>query len=133
MDIWAFLNILSVFFCESIRANRPDSRCESPGHLRCGSFLASWKSKQGLDLPLEQCFVKRLLQIEQGNRTSEHIVMIEWRHLFYRGAPKSSKNKKNILRTSPLVRDFPFKVAASFLEHSLLGAFIQKVPPFMPT
>ena len=22
------------FFCESIRANRPDSRCELPGHLR---------------------------------------------------------------------------------------------------
>ena len=31
----------------------------------------------------------------------------EWRHLFYRGAPKSSKNNSNILRTFPLVRNFP--------------------------
>ena len=28
-------------FCESIRANQPDSRCESPGHLR------QWPSKSG--------------------------------------------------------------------------------------
>ena len=47
-------------------------------------------------------------------------------------APKSSKNKKNILRTFPLVRNFPLKVAANFLEHSF-GAFIKKVSPFMPT
>ena len=57
---------------------------------------------------------------------------IEWRHLFYRGTPKSSKTKKNILRTFPLVRDFPFKVAANFLEHSF-SAFIEKASPFMPT
>ena len=57
---------------------------------------------------------------------------LEWRHLFYRGAPKSSENKKNILRTFPLVRNFPLKVAANFLEHSF-GAFIEKVSPFMPT
>ena len=31
MKIEVFLRIDS---CESIRANRPDSRCESPGHLR---------------------------------------------------------------------------------------------------
>ena len=43
---------------------------------------------------------------------------LEWRHLFYRKAPKSSKNKKNILRTFPLVRNFPLKVATNFLEHS---------------
>ena len=49
-----------------------------------------------------------------------------------RGAPKSSKNKKNILRTFPLVRNFLFKLAANFLEHSF-GAFIEKVSPFMPT
>ena len=36
---------------------------------------------------------------------------------------KSSKNKKNILRTFPLVRNFPLKVAANLLEHSF-GAFI---------
>ena len=30
---------------------------------------------------------------------------IEWRRLFYRVTPKSSKNKKNILRIFPLVRD----------------------------
>ena len=47
--------------------------------------------------------------------TSEQL---EWRHLFYRGAPKSSKNKKNILRTFPLVRNFTLKVATNFLEHS---------------
>ena len=41
---------------------------------------------------------------------------LEWQHLFYRGAPKSSKNKKNILRTVPLVRNFPLKVAANFLD-----------------
>ena len=39
---------------------------------------------------------------------------LEWRHLFYRGAPKSSKNKENILRTYPLVRNFSLKVAANF-------------------
>ena len=47
----------------------------------------------------------------------------------------SSKNKKNILRTFPLVRNFPLnliKGAANFLEHSF-GAFIEKVSPFMPT
>ena len=27
---------IGCFFCESIRANLPDSRCESPGHLRFG-------------------------------------------------------------------------------------------------
>ena len=32
---------------------------------------------------------------------------LEWRHLLCRGAPKSFKNKKDILRTSPLVRNFP--------------------------
>ena len=32
---------------------------------------------------------------------------LEWRHLFYRGTPKSSRNKKNTLRTFPLVRNFP--------------------------
>ena len=37
--------------------------------------------------------------------------------LIYRGTPKSSKNKKNILRTFPLVRNFSLKVAADFLEH----------------
>ena len=57
---------------------------------------------------------------------------LEWRHLFHRGAPKSSKNKKTILRTFPLVRNFHLKVAANFLEHSF-GAFIEKVSPFMPT
>ena len=62
-------------------------------------------------------------------RTSEQI---EWRHLFYRGTPKSSKNKKNFLRTFPLVRNFPLKVAPNFLERSF-GAFIEKVSPFMPT
>ena len=54
-----------------------------------------------------------------------------WRHLFYRGAPKSSKIKKNILRTFPLVRNFPLTVAANFLEHSF-GAFLEKVSPFVP-
>ena len=57
---------------------------------------------------------------------------LAWRHLFYRGAPKSSKNKKNVLRTFPLVRNFPLKVAANFLEHSF-ATFIDKVSPFMPT
>ena len=28
---------------------------------------------------------------------------LEWRHLFYIGVPKSSKDKKNLLRTFPLV------------------------------
>ena len=51
------------------------------------------------------------------------------RHLFYRGTPKSSKNKKNIPRTFPLVR--ALRVAAHFLEHSF-GAFIEKASPFIP-
>ena len=29
------------FFCESIRGNRPDLRCESPGHLRSPPFFFS--------------------------------------------------------------------------------------------
>ena len=41
--------------------------------------------------------------------TPSNSEQLEWRHLFYRGAPKSSKNKKNILRTFPLVRNFPLK------------------------
>ena len=57
---------------------------------------------------------------------------LEWRDLFYRGPPKISKNKKNTLRTFPLVRNFPLKVAANFLELSS-GAFIEKVSPFMRT
>ena len=32
------------FFCESIRANRPDSRCESPGHLRKTPCVFGWFS-----------------------------------------------------------------------------------------
>ena len=48
-------------------------------------------------------------------------------------APQSLlRTEKNILRTFPLVRNFPLKVAANFLEHSF-GAFIEKVSPFMPT
>ena len=37
-----------------------------------------------------------------------------------------------ILRTFPVVRNFPLKVAANFLEHSF-GAFIEEVSPFMPS
>ena len=43
-------------------------------------------------------------------------------------SPEAHQNllrKNNFLRTSPLVRDFPFKVAANILEHSF-GAFIEK-------
>ena len=57
---------------------------------------------------------------------------LEWRHLLYGDAPKSSKNIKNILGTFPLVRNSPLKAAANFLEHSF-AAFIEKVSPFMPT
>ena len=38
-----------------------------------------------------------------GTTLSEQL---EWRHLFYRGAPKSSKNKKNILSGRKLLRTF---------------------------
>ena len=48
------------------------------------------------------------------------------------GALLTSKNKKIVLRTFPLVRNFPWKMAAIFLEHSF-GAFIEKVSPFMPS
>ena len=61
----------------------------------------------------------------------ENSEQLEWRHPFYRSAPRSSKNKKNILRTCPLVRNFPLIVAASFLEHSF-GAFIEQSSPFIP-
>ena len=44
---------------------------------------------------------------------------------------KSSKNKRNMVRTFPLVWNFPFRVAANLLEHSS-GAFIEQVAPFIP-
>ena len=67
----------------------------------------------------------------EGPVPNKPLTRLEWRRLFYRGAPKSSENKKNILRTFPLVRDVLFRVAANFLEHSF-GAFVEKASPFMP-
>ena len=53
-------------------------------------------------------------------------LQLEWRHLFYRGAPKSSKNKKNILRTIPLVRNFPLKVSSSKLLRTSFWCLYRK-------
>ena len=97
-------------------------RC-SPGSL-LGYFV---------DDPQKSVFWSHLLVLRevwgcQGDKCERRFLseQIEWRRLFYRGTPKSSKNKKNTLRTSPLVRAFPFfKVAANFLEHSF-GAFIER-------
>ena len=46
---------IEVFFCKSIRANRPDSRCESQGHL---------SANKGLPLPLGRgvCETENLVQ-----------------------------------------------------------------------
>ena len=52
---------------------------------------------------------------------------------FSKEAPQNLlRTTLNVLRTFPLVWNFPLKVAANFLEHSF-GAFIEKVSPSMPT
>ena len=70
---------------------------------------------------LRELFFLKLGWSLEGNKvhmlgyTSEQL---EWRHLFYGGTPKSPKNKKNVLRIFPLVRNFPLRVATNFLEPS---------------
>ena len=80
-----------------------DSHNTNRASIRLVSSTRSWNQSQRPD------------SINSWSSLKSESEQLEWRHLFYRGAAKSS-NKKNILRTCPLVRNFPFKVAANFLD-----------------
>ena len=77
--------------------------------------LRHWQCSVYLDAPI--CAQPTSLDNIHPMTRSEFLTeQLEWRHLFYRGAPKSSKNYKDYSKNISSGKEFPFKSGNKLLR-----------------